>query len=243
MRVCPSRPRQQQPPQRMRCRMHRSHRRSHRRPHRPRSGQTTRRASRCYRCPARQLPTRRPRPPSPPPHHRPRRTPPPRAQLSGTEADRSDPIRNLLPASADATSAVARFSLALCAIGCNACRRREGCVMPPVPGRPERSRAESGARQKAMNGVTKRGSRHSDSPKANLAGPYRPPVSLPALVRSRPRLVSNCRPPASTGADRKRQQENGTTQLRTDAARQDRLGATSTTICMDLTNHTWCPVE
>jgi hypothetical protein len=63
--------------------------------------------------------------------------------LSGPLADRSSTIRNPLRAGAESTSAAAARSLEASATSCNACRRRGDFIMPPVPGRPERSRAES----------------------------------------------------------------------------------------------------
>jgi hypothetical protein len=186
MRLCPQRPRRYHQRLRIRCRMRRSCRRirpcRHRRPDRPGCGQTTPRASRRYRCPARRRPTTRP-----PPHQRPSQTSLPRPDLSGTEADRSDTAHNPSPAGADATSAAAaRLSTReVSATGCNACRRRDDFVTPPVPGRPERSRAESGACLHAINGATARRSRHPDSRQANLAEPHRRPASLSASVVSR----------------------------------------------------------
>ena len=64
-----------------------------------------------------------------------------RSSWTGTAAD-------ILRAGAEATSAaVPRFSLEACATGCKAYRRRGDYITPPAPGRPDRSRAESGACQ------------------------------------------------------------------------------------------------
>jgi len=161
MRVCPPRRRHDQPPLRTWCRMRRSHRpirqRRHRQPSPPGSGQTSRRASRRYRCPARRRPTSQPTPRSPPPHRRRRqKLPRPHPSCTEAEADRSVTTYNLSCAGTASASAP-HFSLEACATSSNASRRRGDCITPPALGRPEPARAKSGACQKAMNGTTPTG--------------------------------------------------------------------------------------
>ena len=208
MHVCPQPRRQYPPPLRMRSRMRRSCRRirryRHRRRGRPDRRQNTRRAWRRHRCPARHLPTSRPPPRSSPPHRR--------RPLSGTQAghyptraDRSDTVHNLLRAATDASCAVAaRFSLEAFATRCNARRRRPDSVTPPIPGRPERPRAEPGTRPNQINGATARRSRVAARhliPEIQLHyRHFRPPEGPTPHRSSAARLNPPAAPPAPSPA-------------------------------------------
>jgi len=124
----------------------------HRRPGRPDRRQKTRRASCPYCCPAGRLPTGRP-PRSPPPHPRPPRSGT-HARHYPARADRSDATRTLL--CPGAPSAAARFSLEVRATRSNFRRRRPDRVSPPVPARPERSRADPAPIRGNERGATAR---------------------------------------------------------------------------------------
>jgi len=138
-RRCPQRRGQHQPPLRMQCRMRRSHPRI-RRHRRPGCGQTTHRAPRRYRYPACPRPTSRTTPRSPPPHRGPHQTPLPRPDLLCTQAYRSDIAHNLPRAGAHVTHNRACRAASVC-ICVHLWFHSLAAIMPPLPGRPERSRA------------------------------------------------------------------------------------------------------